>query len=319
MRYSALLLCSLGAAFVWPTVAHARCCSSDHDCPAGFICWLDQGATSGSCRSNYCLCDSDCAPGMRCLSPLVQVSISSDDGRSGKVFWAGQCLPPWRGPCGTDEDCGVGFQCSPPEGWLGVRLPNMCYQVTPSVECVVDTDCSPGWTCDNLAVACTPATVAVSLPSGQPGYPDQRLCYPPYRNLFDDSQNSYSARYTTCSGGDAGGTSGAATDAGTGAVKDAGESRADSGSGGGGADGAKDTALGGGSVEDASGGQAAKDSGTPDAPTADQPFPKKGGCAVDGGSRASRPGVLLAISVGLAGLRRVRRSRSGLRGKPDSL
>jgi hypothetical protein len=312
MKGSVLLPCTLGLVVAWPALAHARCCSSDQDCPAGFICRLGQDVTLGSCHSRFCLCDSDCVQGMRCLANLVHVGVAStDDGSSGAEFSAGQCLPPWHGPCVRDADCGVGFQCAPASGVGGDSPPTTCTQVVSSAECALDADCPLGWTCENLAAECTPLSGHLLT-----SYPDQQRCYPPYRNLFDDSQAIYVnpmsdwGGYPSCSAGGTDGGGGAAAPGGADAAGGTRGSSIDVGSAGSVTGGITASVGGGaGDMTNSAGGAAGGMAGgtTTSANTRSQP--PSNGCRVGGGSTAPHFALLLVAAGVLARLIRVRRGR----------
>lgn len=187
-------VCALCAVLLSAKLAEARCCASNSDCPRGVPCsnYTDiDGGEKGMCAAEFavCHCDTDCAPGMRCLtqSGLTECVI---DGGTQTCSKMGQCTVAWRGPCKVDSDCGIGFQCTIGGGSVcsssGCQQTTMCVQTAPSSPCTLDTDCLSGWTCENAVLACKPFTSNALNPPSNP-YPNETLCYPPYYDVFDNS------------------------------------------------------------------------------------------------------------------------------------
>ncbi len=168
MKFSSLPWALVIAGTFFVGEARATCCLSNADCPKGFACSGTFAADSGlhgDCDSTFvaCTCDSDCAPGLRCIPNAANVCIQTIDAGTQTCRMQGQCGAAWQRPCATSDDCGPGgFQCTQAgEICQGIQCQaaNMCSDPTLPSACTLDQDCPNGWTCEpdtNVTGACIP-------------------------------------------------------------------------------------------------------------------------------------------------------------------
>ncbi len=156
-------LCSQPACLTCPcpgTCITAPACSADAECPRGSVCEPspegarcipgcrdDAGcAEDEACVWGECPTCEDCPCAGRC-QPTEACGSSSDCPRGsicGVDFSCERkCLP---GACRSNEDCGPGFECTPPLPCLGCGCENgTCSPATES--CGADSDCPQGTVC----------------------------------------------------------------------------------------------------------------------------------------------------------------------------
>jgi eight-cysteine-cluster-containing protein len=166
-------------------------CSSDADCPAGFVCeWTNCDPTAYNCApygqcvqyQNPTCADVVCAPGTHCemqqvwcfMAPCPEMPI---------------CVPDYNGECKTDAECGTGFQCVFPDcdATTGCLPYGKCVPIPTPVDCY-RTGCSGQVCADHDVVtsceyleqyACLDKAICQRQADGQCGWtitPDAAIC-----------------------------------------------------------------------------------------------------------------------------------------------
>ncbi len=121
-------------------------CADDADCPDGFVC------EEGMCvidEEDECVDDADCPDGYACEEGECVVDeedecVDDADCPDGYVCEEGECVADddW---CASDEDCPPGFVCDEEE--------EVCV-VDDEDGCTDDQDCPPGFVCDETDGSC---------------------------------------------------------------------------------------------------------------------------------------------------------------------
>ncbi|MBW2700145.1 MAG: hypothetical protein JRF33_04950 [Deltaproteobacteria bacterium] len=154
-------------------------CSSNFDCPEGSRCDL----ALGQCVALECIIDIDCGPGQVCDPATATCSAGGPQCTSDADCIAGQRCDPVAGVCRAggcmnDADCGLGQICD--------RVTGFCRNV--SAGCTLDSDCPAGSWCDTGSGTCkTGCRNDADCPTGTVCETTSGACLPP-SGCTDDEQ-----------------------------------------------------------------------------------------------------------------------------------